>query len=580
MIFDMAENARAGWDRFPRWARSGLAAAFVLLTFGAIGAFAEGFLRWVSSRAQDLGRSDLTGKVAHIWGPGLIVGLLVGAVLIIFHLVVKRTGHPSASPLDRLRKVFVRTRRANRFRRSLFQPLRQWSLLRSVLAMLVVALALVGGAWWLMSILLGTSDTPPQSVEITKVALTIAGGVGASVALVVAYRKQRDTEANRFVERFGAAAAQLGDVDPAVRLAGVYAMATLVDDSPKSQWQQQCVDVLCAYLRMPHDPYSHNNLVEQTRTHTDESDGNLSISDQYRLRYNDNEVRNTIIRIINGRLQPNTEPSWSDLEFDFTDATLQDANFKTCVFNRCVKFDGAKFFGAAVFMGTRFKHTANFTGATFNDYAVFAQDYGSSTPIQFDEAAWFVATCFKKGATWDHAIFGASAAFGSPIKTRPNRTEFQESVFFRDVTFTEQVNFDGVRFGGTATFSDITFGSTTMFTPILEDPPEPVEFMGDVSFREVNFTGRTLFRSAVFHGRADFTQCNFEDTTEFTNAQFQANVDFEYPAFRRSGDFQFATFNGTATFKDPLAWEGMIFDWNDDFSLKPSNVYPIDWPPQ
>ena len=54
-------------------------------------------------------------------------------------------------------------------------------------------------------------------------------------------------------ERFATAAGQLGDDKPAaVRLAGVYAMAGLADDWEENR--QTCVDVLCAYLRMPYEP--------------------------------------------------------------------------------------------------------------------------------------------------------------------------------------------------------------------------------------------------------------------------------------------------------------------------------------
>src|SRR5215471_17998800 len=54
-------------------------------------------------------------------------------------------------------------------------------------------------------------------------------------------------------ERFATAADKLGsDKPPAVRLAGVYAMAGLADDWPESR--QTCVDVLCGYLRMPYVP--------------------------------------------------------------------------------------------------------------------------------------------------------------------------------------------------------------------------------------------------------------------------------------------------------------------------------------
>ncbi len=53
-------------------------------------------------------------------------------------------------------------------------------------------------------------------------------------------------------ERFATAAEQLGSDKPAVRLAGVHAMAGLADD-----WEENrhtCIDVLCAYLRMPYEP--------------------------------------------------------------------------------------------------------------------------------------------------------------------------------------------------------------------------------------------------------------------------------------------------------------------------------------
>ena len=53
-------------------------------------------------------------------------------------------------------------------------------------------------------------------------------------------------------ERFATAADQLGSDKPAVRLAGVHAMAGLADDWEENR--QTCVDVLCAYLRLPYDP--------------------------------------------------------------------------------------------------------------------------------------------------------------------------------------------------------------------------------------------------------------------------------------------------------------------------------------
>lgn len=96
-------------------------------------------------------------------------------------------------------------------------------------------------------------------LELVRIALTVAAGLGGAVALTVAYRKQSLAEANvereeasAYRDRYGAAAAQLGHEDAAVRLAGVYALANLADDW--EQKRQQCVDVLCAYLRLPWDP--------------------------------------------------------------------------------------------------------------------------------------------------------------------------------------------------------------------------------------------------------------------------------------------------------------------------------------
>ena len=82
-------------------------------------------------------------------------------------------------------------------------------------------------------------------------------------------------------ERFATAAGQLGgDKPPAVRLAGVYAMAVLADDWPENR--QTCVDVLCGYLSMPYQP--------------DPGDGERE-SERLDFRTSQ-EVRHRIIRVI------------------------------------------------------------------------------------------------------------------------------------------------------------------------------------------------------------------------------------------------------------------------------------------
>ena len=93
--------------------------------------------------------------------------------------------------------------------------------------------------------------------------------------------QERDRTLN---ERFATAAGQLGDDQPsAVRLAGAYAMAGLADDWPQNR--QTCVDVLCAYLRLPYDP--------------DPGDEPGLARNAYRA---NREVRHTIIRVIGAYL--------------------------------------------------------------------------------------------------------------------------------------------------------------------------------------------------------------------------------------------------------------------------------------
>jgi hypothetical protein len=65
-------------------------------------------------------------------------------------------------------------------------------------------------------------------------------------------------------ERFSTAAEQLGnDKPPPLQLAGVYAMAALADDWEENR--QTCIDVLCAYLRMPYAPDPGDEAPEQER---------------------------------------------------------------------------------------------------------------------------------------------------------------------------------------------------------------------------------------------------------------------------------------------------------------------------
>jgi hypothetical protein len=155
-------------------------------------------------------------------------------------------------------------------------------------------------------------------------------------------------------ERFATAADKLGDDKPAaVRLAGVYAMAGLADDWGENR--QTCIDVLCAYLRLPYERASGEEI---------------PAPDHLALQAN-REVRHTVIRVITAHLRKGAAVSWQGLNFSFNGVVFDGGDFRDAVFSGgFVVFDNAEFFSGtvsfsrAVFSGAEvYFGGAKFTGA-------------------------------------------------------------------------------------------------------------------------------------------------------------------------------------------------------------------------
>ncbi len=236
----------------------------------------------------------------------------------------------------------------------------------SVLGWLVVAVLVAGGTGGGLLWFLGWPRLPSagqfdvaQLLDLLKIALSVVAGFGGVVLLAVNYRKQRVAEdehdlavqraerevVQKFNERFGSAAEQLANESPAVRLAGVYAMAGLADDWADKR--QVCVDVLCGYFRIAR-----------------EGDGEA-------------EVREAILRVIRDRTRLSAALSWSALDFDFTGVTIENADFARLKFDGEVLFDGAEFVGGvASFAGTEFGGLLSFHGARFTSAET---NFGGST---------------------------------------------------------------------------------------------------------------------------------------------------------------------------------------------------------
>ncbi|MGW6927516.1 pentapeptide repeat-containing protein [Streptomyces sp. NPDC054950] len=375
-----------------------------------------------------------------------------------------------------------------------------WHAPRLVRVWIVAPLAVLGaiGAGWLIYRLV-VDRLVANASDAIKITLAILTLVGAVLAGVYAYRKQRIAEsdahradANQFADRYTTAAEQVGHDQAAVRLAGVYALARLADD-----WQEQrqvCIDVLCAYLRMPY------------QTDTDVpgyKEGEL-------------EVRLTVIGLIRDhlRLDPGDPHSWRGHDFDFTGMTFDGGDFSFAVFSGgTVRFDSATFSGGIVrFDGAVFSGgTVRFNGATFSGGTVrFDGTTFSGSKVSFTSALFsgglvrFIRARFSDGkVSFDRAMFyGATVDFSRTMFCggRVSFTVAEVSgscVRFIRARFSDgKVSFTGAMFAdGIVDFDDTTFSGGTV------DFNGATFFDGTVRFTGAMFSGgRVSFFGTTFSG--------------------------------------------------------------------------------
>jgi uncharacterized protein YjbI with pentapeptide repeats len=280
-------------------------------------------------------------------------------------------------------------------------------------------------------------------------------------------------------ERFATAAGQLGSERPAVRLAGVYAMAGLADDWEENR--QPCVDVLCAYLRMPYERNPGKGAPEPEL-----------------LAFEANrEVRHTVIRVITQHLKRDAKIPWQCLNFDFTGVVFDGGDFASARFSsgkvifRDTRFrDGEVHFNAAEFSGAE----VDFTGAHFSGGTVhFRNAQFSGSTLDFG------LTQFTKGEVdFDDSRFSAGTILFRDAKFSGTKISFQSARFsgglilFRRAEFSgSTVDFGLARFiggvvrleeaeftGGTVDFSRVDEWSSPPALPLGDAPPIGVSLPG------------------------------------------------------------------------------------------------------
>jgi uncharacterized protein YjbI with pentapeptide repeats len=332
-----------------------------------------------------------------------------------------------------------------RWRRGLWVPLLGW----------VFVVAVVGA----LVLLLVTAGSPRLAVaDAVRTMATVGGALAVVVTGVFAYRRQalaeRDesrADAVEFSRRYEVVVSQIGDGKAAVRLGGVYSLARLADDWVDQR--QTCVDVLCAYLRMPFEP---------DRESPDHPKG-------------EPQVRNAILRQISDRLkQPATsKSSWSGRKIDLAGAYLLGADFQGVIFGRGSSFRKTVFADSANFSSSFFESDANFMGAEFKGRALFVD--------------------FNK------------------LSQKPPATSTANGSYFCEAVFSGTADFSGARFLGTADFRKTSF----MFVDALRGLADLLngryvkDDRGGVSFKEAEFHGDLDVLEMEVRNNPDLSEVEF-----------------------------------------------------------------------
>jgi len=344
-------------------------------------------------------------------------------------------------------------------------------------------------------------------------------------------------------ERFATAAEQLGSDKPAIRLAGVYAMAGLADDWDENR--QTCVDVLCAYLRMPYEP-----------------DPGPGVAEPERLAFQAiREARHTVIRVATAHLKSDAAVSWQGLNFDFTGVVFDGGDFRDAQFSGgAVSFGGAHFSGGAIsFGGAKFSGArVNFDGAQFSGgSASFRNAQFSAGTVSFNNAQFSGSSVSFSGAQFSQRRRSART---------PGAAPYMSTVSFDDAEFSagmvsfsgarishSTVGFSGAQFsGGMVSFGNAHFSGGTVYFGHARLSRGTVDFSGArFSGGTVSFSGTEFFAGAVSFGNAQFSA----GMVYFTGARFSgATVNFMKAQF--SGGT--VDFSGTKDWSFPPA-----FSWTD-----------------
>jgi hypothetical protein len=443
-----------------------------------------------------------------------------------------------------------------------------WSIRRALAVAFSGAAVLLVAAWFLVSWLLGSPprakakplDTSAQ-LDLIKLVFALVAGIGALVALVTAYRRQRieemageraervqthveqvaqdnahDATERRVTDLYGKAVEQLGHDAAAVRLGGLYSLERLAQDHHRHR--QTIIDVVCAYLRMPFQQPTSSTGTQQPQP--DESTTNAPETPQADLRQ-ELQVRLTAQRLLTRHLNAGPASSenearaypgsyWEGMDIDLTGAHFIDLDLTNCRPHHA-DFTEAQFSGDAGFSDAQFSGDARFNKAIFSGNAGFGG-------AQFSKDAWFDKAQFGKGAGFIEAQFSGDARF--------NDTKFGWDAGFGGAQFSREAWFIRARFSWDAGFGGAQFSKDAWFNKAQfggDAELNKTQFSGDAGFGGAQFSKDAWFNKAQFGGDAELNKAQFSKDAWFTEVQFSGRAGFNKTKFSEDARFDEARFS-------------------------------------
>ncbi|QRX92343.1 MULTISPECIES: pentapeptide repeat-containing protein [Streptomyces] len=321
-----------------------------------------------------------------------------------------------------------------------------WSIRRALVVSVAASALLCISTWFFLNWFLGSPpkanpkplDTTAQ-LELLKLVFAVVAGVGALIALVTSYRRQRidelageraeraqahtekvaeanihDAAERRVTELYSQAVEQLGHEKATVRLGGLYSLERLAQHN--KEHRQVVVEVICAYLRMPFDPPADCRDAGGLR-------------DQDAATHQERQVRSAAQNILARHLRPEPlgmrfegrgrevidNPSyWPDVTLNLCGAVLVDVDFSECFLSEPA-FDEAKFIGQSRFSGAVLLGSARFAHAEFKGYAAFdgveCMGHLFSHDSVYEGVADFRGSAFRQQHSLTRVIFKDEAWF-------------------------------------------------------------------------------------------------------------------------------------------------------------------------